>query len=270
MKVFHHNHDSFFFVKIKLYSSKDWNMYDKYISVFNDNDRAVRKLDNYTSKSSLVTLDTNQRDILENDRRNFEAKLKQYPRFKDIIWIEILFFKDTLLENGYPHTTGNKIMLPIEKYFSMEKREDRVKLLIHEYLHIYQRAYPFEFNFFLINILGLEVHDYVPSSKYQTMKRSNPDINNIIYKMENNKYNVMIFDSNPKTLKDAHIHKDFDNSGGIVLNNTTHYSELIKHYQGRVHIQEEHPYEALATILSYVILTGDTSFKILKDYLQML
>lgn len=243
-------------------------MYSKYISTFNAQDLKVRNMSNYTKSSSFVNLSTTQNNIFKKDFEEFELKLKTYPRFSDIVAITVKFFKDSLLESGHPHTVKDYIMLPINYYFSLQKN-DRIKLLIHEYIHIYQRTYPFEFNHFLIYTLGLEIHNFMPSSQYQDKKRSNPDINNVIYKMLQNKYNIMLYKSKPTTLKDAYIYTGTDTTDHIVINANNNYSNLIKHYQGRVNIQLEHPYEALATILAYVMMTNDVSFKILKDYLFM-
>ena len=243
-------------------------MYAQYISTFNAQDLKVRKMNNYTKSIPFVNLTTTQSDTFNTDFEEFELKLGSFPRFKNMIAITVKFFKDSLLENGLPHTVKDYIMLPINYYFSLQKI-DRVKLLIHEYIHIYQRTYPFEFNHFLIHKLGLEVYDFVPSSKYKNKKRSNPDINNVIYMMMQNKYNIMLYKPEPTTLRDAYIHTGTDENNSIVINDNNNYNNLLKHYQGRVNIQHEHPYESLATILAYVIMTNDVSFKILKDYLMM-
>ena len=241
-------------------------MYAQYISTFNTEDLKVRKINNYSKNIPFVNLTTTQNTTFKTDFEEFELKLKSFPRFSDIIAVTVKFFKDSLLENGFPHTVKDYIMLPIDYYFSLSKI-DRIKLLVHEYIHIYQRMYPFEFNHFLIHTLGLQVHNFVSSSEYQDRKRSNPDINNVIYRMIHNKYNIMLYKSNPKTLRDSYIHTGTDMNNNIVINDSNAYSDLIKHYQGRVNIQNEHPYESLATVLAYVIITNDVSFKILKDYL---
>ena len=84
-----------------------------------------------------------------------------------------------------------------------------------------------------------------------------------------NKYNIMLYKPDPTTLRDAYIHTGTDENNSIVINDNNNYNNLLKHYRGRVNIQHEHPYESLATILAYVIMTNDVSFKILKDYLMM-
>lgn len=243
-------------------------MYTQYISTWNSQDLKVRKINNYTQNIPIVNLSTAQSNTFEKDFEEFKLKLESFPRFRDYIAITVKFFKDELLENGLPHTVMRNIMLPMNYYFSLQK-VDRIKLLVHEYIHIYQRTYPFEFNHFLIYTLGLEIHDFVPSSEFKNKKRSNPDINNIIYKMLQNKYNIMVYKEKPATLKDAYIYTGTDTYDRIVINDNNNYANLLKHYQGRVNIQHEHPYESLATILAYVIMTNDVSFKILKDYLMV-
>lgn len=242
-------------------------MYAQYISTFNAQDLKVRQINNYGKNSSFVNLSNSQNKTFKKDFEEFESKIKSFPRFTNMIAITVKFFKDSTLENGLPHTVKDYIMLPINYYFSLQKA-DRIKLLIHEYIHIYQRMYPFEFNHFLINILGLTVHDFVPSSEYKNRKRSNPDINNVIYMMQN-KYNIMLYKSEPNTLQDAYIYTGTDKHNSIIINDNNNYSNLIKYYQGKVNIQHEHPYESLATILAYVIMTNDVSFNILKEYLMM-
>lgn len=87
--------------------------------------------------------------------------------------------------------------------------------------------------------------------------------------MLQNKYNIMIYKEKPSTLNDAYIYTGTYTHDRIVINDNNNYTNLLKHYQGRVNIQHEHPYESLATILAYVIMTNDVSFKILKDYLMV-
>ena len=242
-------------------------MYAQYISTFNAHDLKVRKINDYKKNSSFVNLTNSQNETFMKDLKEFKSKMKSFPRFTDMIAITVKFFDDSKLENGLPHTVKKYLMLPINYYFSLQKI-DRIKLLVHEYIHIYQRMYPFEFNHFLINILGLEVYNFVPNSEYKNIRRSNPDINNVIYMIQS-KYNIMLYKSQPSTLNDAYIHSDTDKHNNIVINDNNNYSNLIKHYQGRVNIQHEHPYESLATILAFVITTNDTSFNILEDYLMM-
>jgi hypothetical protein len=238
-------------------------IYDKYVSLMNkiDKNRNVRNMYNYKPNIYQIQPDLKQKMTLIYDKIGLNIQLSKYKRLNRIEYV-VEIFDDRLIENGYPHTVGNKIMLPINYYFSLDRMQ-RMLLLIHEVIHIYQRYNPFDFNCFLVKKLGLKVVN-LSMKDFQETKRTNPDINGILYD-EGGKYNVMIYNSmHPKNLADASVRQFTTESASL-----NKYNSIISHYRNTVTIQHEHPYETLACILAYVIQKEDVTCPIvLKQWLS--
>ena len=196
-----------------------------------------------------------QKEILE-DYAGMIKMLKKYKRFKkflDEVQIHIRFFddsdEDAVIESGMPHTIRNTICLPIHEYTLLSK-EERIKLLLHESIHIYQRNYPFEFNKFLAEEFDLSVNNLTES--LHSNSRYNPDINGVIY-ADGGLYRVMVYNNtNPKSLDDSKLleKKILPDS----RREESKYERIIQHFK-HVGIQTEHPYEVFACVLSYYIFS---------------
>jgi hypothetical protein len=108
---------------------------------------------------------------------------------------------------------------------------------------------------FLINVLDLRVHNLI-NKDYKDIKRSNPDINKILY-TSSNKFKVMLYneEKHPITLSDSHIFEQ-------QISKKTHlnvYDKIVKFYDGKIHLQQEHPYEVIACIISYIVMTKEST-----------
>lgn len=116
---------------------------------------------------------------LNSDVARASALLKPYKRIHSIPWKFV--FTDTAydIENNFPHTHANTIFLP-SMYFSMSTQR-RVKLLVHEKTHVFQRYYPIPYNKIVLQHLGYAVHGYLPSHPDFARVRANPDTNDIVY-----------------------------------------------------------------------------------------
>jgi hypothetical protein len=169
-----------------------------------------------------------------------------------------MFFKDETIENGYPHTVKDTIMLPVKYYFNMFEKQSRISLLLHEFIHVYQRSYPFEFNHLLIHTLGLKVDNFI-DAYYRDTKRSNPDINKLLYD-EGGVHQVMLYNTQPKptSLADAQVRTSSSSSSSSSIIETG-YSRLVKDYAQHVHIQSEHPYETMACILAHMLYNNNST-----------
>ena len=223
-------------------------MYSHFIKNFNNQDKNVRNLNNYKFDIFKAKLSFIQNLISLQDKIYLNIILKKFKIFHKNINYKIIFFKDKSLENGYPHTINDTIMMPKEYYFSLNKK-DRLELLLHEFIHIFQRQNPFHFNKFLIEKLNLEIFNIV--DKEHKNRRSNPDINNLLYSY-GNKYHVTIYKDNPKKISHSKIIIK------TVKNKTykqTLYEKLLKKYETS-QFQIEHPYEFTACLLSYLIINN--------------
>lgn len=232
-------------------------MYESYISHMNAYDKKVRNLDNYTNTTRYTAkLSTNQMALFRDDKAAMSSILNKYERLKHTSY-QIMFFKDDAIENGYPHTVKDTIMLPVEYYFNLSEKQRRISLLLHEFIHVYQRSYPFEFNHLLIHTLGLKVDNFI-DAYYRDTKRSNPDINRLLYDEGGGMHRVMLYNTQPSptSLADAQIHINKGTHTPTLTH--TEYSRLVKDYSQHMHIQLEHPYETMACILAHMLYNDNT------------
>ena len=229
----------------------------------NNHDIKVRIINNYTSSSTYIaTIDSSQKRIINQDHNLALTMIKRFKRLQDTEF-DIKFFLDETIENGYPHTMGKTIMLPLKHYFNISQKQ-RIILLIHEFMHIYQRYNPFEFNHLLIHTLGLKVDNFI-DAYYKNTRRLNPDINALLYD-EGDGHKVMLYNNNPNKLSDAYIHSQYTNS--IDPTKLSLFSKLVHVYTNKIHIQSEHPYEVIACITSYMIYENDNTIKEIYNWMN--
>lgn len=115
---------------------------------------------------------------------------------KELPW-NIGCIQEKLYENGLPHTRGNIIILS-KKDINEYNESKLVDTLIHEKVHIYQKIYKDD------------VEKYLNEYNFSIVKkrdefdniRSNPDLNNIIYKDNNNNIYKATYKNNPKSIED--------------------------------------------------------------------
>ena len=237
-------------------------MYKNYVSSMNARDKQVRIITNYDSPTKYIAhINSSQKHTINQDHKLSLIIIKKFARLRDTLF-DIQFFNDEAIENGYPHTMKTTIMLPVRYYFNMTQQKQRVILLLHEFMHIYQRSHPFEFNHLLIHTLGLTVDNFT-DAYYKDTRRLNPDINALLYDGGYG-HEVMLYEHNPKTLADAYVHIQSSSSSTEL----TLFSKLVKEYERKIHIQSEHPYEVIACISSHVMYTNDDSVKELYDWLN--
>jgi hypothetical protein len=207
----------------------------------NSYDLQVRKSNNkneYFKKYQLgyQTFTMEQKNILLNIVNIVENKINKYNNFKNIKWVFVKI--DTNLENSFPHTIENVIVLSNNFFYSSTSRQ--INTIIHEKVHIYQRMYP-EYIDILYKNWGfdkVEVDiDY---------NRNNPDIK--YYYSYNNNLLIQLYTNNPRELYDSNTYLiDLENNNKIIINNN-----IIKQYNlPDISISKlEHPNEIMAEIIS--------------------
>lgn len=178
-----------------------------------------------------------QSETLKRDINIANLKIRKCKRLSNMAWT-ILFLKTSCdIENNFPHTHYDTIFLYTPHYFNMKPIE-RVILLIHEKLHVYQRMYPIPYHNILLHHYNLRVDSFVHKHPDFERVRKNPDTNMLIYKDSDNSYSLPLYEN-----KDASRLSDVTNKKYNTDNSRiTKYSNI-----GNGH---EHPNEAIAYFIS--------------------
>jgi hypothetical protein len=155
--------------------------------------RSSESVDDYITK--IVPLDFNeqQKEILLNIVKNINIK--------NFTW-KFALTNNGSYEDGYPHTRTDIIFLSTNTFNN--SIDNIMRTIKHEYIHVYQRQNPVA-----VNIL-LRKKGYIPFLTMDSARqlipllRSNPDLNNFIYKNPDGQLMYTIYSSvNPKNLADT-------------------------------------------------------------------
>lgn len=217
---------------------------DYYNKNLNNNNKSLRQnlihLDNIYSPSIL------QHIKLKWDILCVNNILLPYKHIYNLSWI--IKFLDTKynIENNYPHTHDDTIFFP-SSFFKLSKKE-RISLLIHEKIHIYQRYYPIPYHKIILNYYDLQVVQLLDTHDDFEKIRQNPDNNQLIYS-DQGQYTLPLFREDPSSISDV-VFIDYN-----VHNKSTKYSKLKKN---------EHPNETFAYNLTDNILNHNVP-KIIQD-----
>jgi len=204
---------------------------DEYINIiksaathFNKGDRLI--LDICTKKADELLRNININSISKESNLDY-SKYLNYKDIANIKWVMAITRVDNgdsssglgKYEDGLPHTRKHIIFLSQDVLNYSE--DEIIKLLIHEKIHIYQRNNEALLKNIISNMGYSEISVEPDKLKYV---RSNPDVNNKIYKNVNTgELMICLYSSdNPKSIND------------IILQN---YSM-------------EHPYEKIAYEIS--------------------
>lgn len=180
---------------------------------FNETDKKVRKyaksnqeyVANYVANSKKINL-VKFHILLRNDTLEIDTKLKR-GEGKIINCIDWKFcILNDGVENNFPHTINDVIFLP-QSFINWEK-DDRLRVLLHEKFHIYQRRYPCETNTLYLKYWRLQPFILNEHSSTRIHMRFNPDNNLFQYayydpKSDSFCYNVQIYKSSAKKLNDS-------------------------------------------------------------------
>jgi hypothetical protein len=163
--------------------------------------------------------------------------LAPYKNISQLPWM-ICVVKSNV-EQGFPHTHGPYIMLSTNMFES--SIHSFTKTLIHEQLHVYQRMFPIRTQILLQHVWKYKV--IFPPYSFE-LKRSNPDIGTFHYQSSRGVLDIQLYNS----------HRPID------LSDSTSSGKY------------EHPYEAMAYIVSHMIVDGtseghDSVFRWMKTHL---
>ena len=147
---------------------------------FNKGDKLI--LDKCTKKADELLRNININTISSESNLDY-SKYLNYKDIANIKWILAITRNDNggKYEDGLSHTRKNIIFLSQDVLNYSE--DEIIKLLIHEKIHIYQRQNEALFKTIIYNMGYVEIsaNNEISSDKLKYV-RSNPDVNNKIYK----------------------------------------------------------------------------------------
>ena len=222
---------------------RDWaEFYDKSLSALNRQARSG-------SRRVLVEFTSKERGRLRELCLEARAKVKGCDRLRASP-LKIIGFGDDF-ENGYPHTHSDTIFLPCPKFFRMSARE-QLGILIHEWIHVYQRRYPIPFHKYLFEVNGLKMVRLTSAHPDFPSVRRNPDVNDVTYSVEDGKFTLPLLQEEARSLVDVR---------------TGHYgSDGVLARVSPATPSAEHPFETVAYNLTEALLSENLDPKMAKRY----
>jgi hypothetical protein len=196
-----------------------YNDYDKYYDRFYKIDWIARRVNSKDEYINLIKtnnvcseFNSNEKDrltkLINQIETNFKTNLNKINIPIDLLlqtpW-NIGLCKGTIYENGFPHTRNLNIIL--SDYHLTLSDSELCKILRHEKIHIFQKAFPD------ITLNYLSKYNFKISGRRtpESMIRVNPDTNDDVYINSNNvllscKYNSM----NPLSINDVNTTSQLD------------------------------------------------------------
>jgi hypothetical protein len=194
--------------------------------------------------SSYITFTELDRDKIDKSMLMIRQLLKDFPKLLNTRWNFVKMKSN--IENGYPHTIGDMIIL---NHVVMQYDPNQfAKTIIHEKFHVMQRLYPLYFQ----ELYKTMKFSSIKLSSIPPLKRSNPDLDGSLYIHEPSQtIPVQLYTSgNPSSLAQSSprlIDVDGYDNNRNQLNNTLF--GLPKSF----YCQLEHPAEISACLLTEII-----------------
>ena len=197
---------------------------------------------------SKITFSDDEKDILEKCISQANDLLRSFPKLQLAPWN---FAKvKASIENGYPHTIGNTIVLN-ERVLRYPIKE-LTKTLIHEKIHVAQRTHPIDF---------MQLYESIEFKKTRvasrhTLARANPDIDNFLYTYKST-------DTVPMQLYTSKYPSSIADSVAMMVSSNGDSVEATKSTFGLpedIHCQLEHPNEIVACLMAEMITNPDLSY----------
>ena len=190
-------------------------------------------------KDSIIEFTTSEKILLLELTSKLDKLTSQTKRFKDIPW---KFAKvKTTIEEGYPHTLGDMIVLS-DYFFGVMKKNHQIKTLFHEKCHVFQRLFPMETHKLIADYWLLTPIDTLNKNP---LARNNPDINSFVYGTADGVKFFQMYNSNlPTSIRDSTV-VAIDQDG-----NKTDFPLTLPSFIE----QTEHPYEIMACLLPHLFI----------------
>ena len=183
--------------------------------------------------------------------RDFEAfreaaktvrdRLRPCPRMSRMSYRVRVLDDAAMIEDNLPHTLDDTVMLPRRDFLSRSK-DDRVELLLHEIVHVYQRKHPIETHRLLTELMGYRVIGTLSAHPDYDRVRRNPDVNDVLYANARGEYALPIVKPDAASLRDT-VYVPYDAA--------TH--QPIQRTDAR-YPRDEHPFEHMAYRISDMLV----------------
>jgi hypothetical protein len=182
----------------------------EFYDTFYENDFKVRNISNINEyiekiKHAVTDFTDEEKDILTECAKIADERIKKLSfNYFDGIKAAKLEWKfgmtqGNTYEGGLPHTVKDTIML---NRVSNINKEHIVTTLMHEKVHIYQKAYPSDY----MKYLQYNNFTVVKKREMSDNIRANPDIDQNVYMKDNIIYK-MVYNDNPKSIMDTKDNK---------------------------------------------------------------
>jgi hypothetical protein len=198
--------------------------------------------------NSYIPLTINEKDIIHNTMRKVRTLLREFPKLVNTRW-NFVKVQDGV-ENNYPHTIGDMIVL--NNNVLQINEDEMAQTFIHEKIHTLQRITPLIFRelYNQINFVPIRL------SKRNELIRSNPDLDGTLYLHKPSlTIPVQLYSSeNPISLSQSSSQLlDRDGNLNQVLKPTNQLFGLPSSF----YCQLEHPAEITACLLTEIITNDD-------------
>jgi hypothetical protein len=173
------------------------------------------------------------------------AALRPYSRISGIPWRLAIFESPASgrrqPENGWPHTHGDVIFLPLASVASLRSTSSSgsidalAETLVHEQLHVFQRVYPVETLILVRQYWDMRAVGLGSSGRSsEKLARSNPDLSRVLWSSSSGVACQQVFRSDkPSGLADSEL--------------------ICRSGDGKsvpVSLDHEHPHEAMAYLIA--------------------
>ena len=141
--------------------------------------RRASSRQDYLERAKRLTSDftAGEKSRILNIIKTIQSKDLSHFGIDSIKWDKLkLIFAKSEYEDGYPHTRGDIIVLNDNTLSRSDS--DLRNTIIHEKVHIYQKAYPHDIRAFLDGA-GFTIADHRKSYR---LARANPDLDQFVYK----------------------------------------------------------------------------------------
>ena len=193
-----------------------------YFNKFNKNDFIARKcnnIDKCIKKYCNNVLEFNYQDKMVITK--YINKISKNNYLKNSIWKFIKVSDE--IENGYPHTHEDYIIIP-QRFMNEILENNGSRVLIHEQIHIMQRYHKKKMRMDLVNNLKFNMVKNIEGiDKYKNRIRANPDEDNNYWIYDNKILPLCLYNSEPTNIGDADYY-------GLYIKNNKVVSDLIKLY----------------------------------------
>lgn len=208
-------------------------IYFKELNKNNLRARGVNNLKDYNNilKDNIIEFNENEKEEINELIKILDEKTKDLNKFNKIEWkLSKTTYK---IENGFPFTIGSIIY--VSDRFLERGKKYKLRTLLHEKVHLYQRKYPVK------TIKFYEKYNFYKVKKIEDkMRRHNPDLDNFDY-----------------SYKEIRFYKRFNNSLNDLNDSYNNYipeNEKIKNEMKDKNYNDEHPNEIFANIISRELL----------------